>query len=119
LKKLLTVTFIFEGATGLALLIVPNIVVSVLLATTLNESAGIFVSRLTGVALITLSIVCWLYRNSEHHGSGIIKAMLFYNIAAAALLVVASVNGLSGIGIWPAALLHTVLAAWCTKCLRK
>ena len=119
MKKLLTLTAIFEGTTGLALMAVPNFVVSLLLGTTLNETAGIFVTRLTGVALIALSVVCWLYRNSKQDGSGIIKAMLFYNTIAAALLVVAALSGSSGLGIWPASLLHLGLAAWCVKYLLK
>ena len=119
MKKLFTLTAIFEGTTGLALMIVPNFVVSLLLGTTLNEAAGIFVTRLTGVALIALSVVCWLYRNSKQDSSGIIKAILFYNTVAAVLLVVAAVNGPSGLGIWPASLLHLGLAAWCVKYLLK
>jgi hypothetical protein len=117
LKKIITLTAFLEGTTGLALLMVPNFVVSLLLGTTLNEPAGIFVSRLTGIALITLSVTCWLYKDND--GSGVIKGMLFYNTAAAALLVVAAVSGSSGIGIWPASLLHAGLAAWCLKCLLK
>jgi len=117
LKKLLTLTAIFEGTTGLALLIAPNFVVSFLLGTTVHEPVGIFMSRLPGVALITLSIICWLYRNNEHHSSGIVKALLFYNSVSTVLLVIASVNGFSGIGIWPAALLHVVLSGWCIKTL--
>jgi len=118
LKKILTLTAIFEGATGLALITVPNFVASLLLGTTLNEPAGIVVSRIAGASLITLSVICWLYRNHEH-GSGILKGLLFYNTAAAVLLGVAAVNGSSGLGIWPVSLLHTGLAAWCLKCLLK
>ena len=117
MKKILTLTAFLEGTTGLALLIVPNFVVSLLLGTTLNEPAGMLVSRLTGIALITLAVMCWLYRDSD--GSGVIKGMLFYNTGAAVLLVVASLSGSSGFGIWPASLLHAGLAAWCMKYLLK
>jgi hypothetical protein len=117
LKKILTLTAIFEGATGLALITVPNLVVSLLMGTILNEPAGIVVCRIAGASLITLSVICWLYRNED--GSGILKGLLFYNTAAAVLLGVAALTGSQGLGIWPVSLLHTGLAAWCLKCLLK
>jgi hypothetical protein len=117
MKKLLTVTSIFEGVTGLALMTAPTLVVSLLLGAPLVEPAGIFVCRLTGASLLTLAMVCWLNK-SELQASGLVKALLFYNVAAAFLLVYASLNGFPGLGIWPASLLHFGLAAWCIKYLQ-
>jgi hypothetical protein len=115
LKNLLTLTAIFEGITGIALIIVPGFVVSLLLGTVLNEPAGIFVSRLAGVALMTFGIICWLHRNNLPGALGTVKALTFYNIAAAVLLLVAFINGCSGVALWPALLLHVGLAIWCLK----
>jgi len=119
LKTLLTVTAIVEGATGLAFLVAPDLVISVLLGSTLVEPTGILVSRLTGIALVSLTILCWMYRNEEHHAGGVVKTILFYNVAAAALLVYAGVSGFSALAVWPVALLHVGMAAWCIKILRK
>jgi hypothetical protein len=45
--------------------------------------------------------------------------MLVYNLVVAAVLVHASLGfRLSGIGLWPAVVLHLALAAWCIACLR-
>jgi hypothetical protein len=99
--------------------IFPELVISLLFGTELNEIEAIFVSRLTGVALITLSIICWIFRNAGQSASEIIKAMLFYNVAATALLVLAWMSGFSGVGIWPASLMHVALAVWCLKNLRE
>jgi hypothetical protein len=118
LKTLLTITAIFEGITGLALIVVPALVVSVLLGAPLVDPAGLLVSRLTGIALISLTIMCWVHRDKEDQANGAAKAMVFYNIAVAALLVYAWMNGFRGLGIWPASVLHVGLAVWCIKSLQ-
>jgi len=107
---------IFEGITGLSLLTIPASIVSLLLDVSITEPVGIIVSRLAGVALLSIAIACWMYRNKSD-ANGIITSMLFYNIAAPALLVYAWMSGFTGLGIWPASLLHIVLAVWCVKAI--
>lgn len=118
MKRLLTITAIFEGTTGLALMSVPSLFIMVLFGEKLVEPVGIMISRLAGAALLTLAIICWFYRK-ESDAIVIVKAMLLYNIAASALLVYASLIGFSGLGLWPTVLLHIGLALWCIQILKK
>jgi hypothetical protein len=118
LKALLKVTAILEATTGLALVVTPALVVSILLGSSLVESSGILLGRLAGTALISIAAMCWMYRNEERAG-GVVKALLFYNVAAAALLVYAGSSGFLGLALWAVAVLHVGMAVWCTKLLQK
>jgi hypothetical protein len=119
-KQLLVVTAAAEAATGLALAILPDLTVSLLLGAPLDSPGGLVVARVAGAALLSLGVACWLARNDALSGTarGLIAAMLLYNAGAAAVLIYAGmVLGLSGIGLWPAVLLHAALAVWCLACL--
>jgi len=121
MKSLLIVTAAAEMATGLALLVLPSLVVSLLLGGSLDTPAAQVVARMTGAALLSLGVACWLARNDEMSRAavGVVAAMLLYNVAAVSVLLYASIGlGLSGIGLWPAVILHVALAVWCIACLR-
>lgn len=121
MKTLLSVTAAVETATGLALLGLPSLVASLLLGASLDTSAGLVVARMTGAALLSLGIACWLARNDEKNRAavGLVTAMLLYNVAAVSVLVYAGIGlGLTGVGLWPAVVLHVALAVWCIACLR-
>jgi hypothetical protein len=118
---LLTITALVEAATGLALLFVPSLPVSLLLGTSLDASSGAVVARVAGAALLSLALACWLSRNDRQGQSAgnLVKALLLYNLAVAAVLVHARVGmELSGIGLWPVAIAHVALAGWCVLALR-
>ena len=115
------VTATTEAATGLALAILPGAPVSLLLGTSLDAPGGLVVARIAGAALLSLGVACWLARNDALSGAGrgVIAAMLLYNAGAVSVLVYAGMGlRLSGIGLWPASLLHAALAVWCIACLR-
>lgn len=121
MKSLLIVTAAGETATGVALLGLPSLVVSLLLGGSLDTPAALIVARVAGAALLALGVACWLARNDEQTRAarGLIAALLLYNIAAVAVLVYAGIGlSLSGIGLWPAVILHVALAIWCFTCLR-
>ena len=121
MRTLLIVTAVLEAATGFALVASPSLVVSLLLGSPLDPRPGSVIGRLAGVALLTLGLVCWLARNGQQSrvAAEPIAAMLFYNVAAAALLAYARLGlGLSGLGLWPAVALHVAMALGCMGCLR-
>ena len=121
MKILLIVTTIIEAAIGLALVLSPSMPVSMLLGASLDTPGGMVAARIAGAALLALATACWLARNDSQSraATGLIAALLLYNVAAVAVLVHAGTGlGLSGIGLWPAVLLHAALAVWCIACLR-
>ena len=50
--------------------------------------------------------------------SGLVVAMLIYNVGAAIVLRAAGIGMQPvGIALWPAVMLHAAMAGWCTACL--
>ena len=120
MKILLIVTAVLEAATGLALVLSPSMPASLLLGASL-DTPGLVVARVAGAALLALATACWLARNDPESraASGLIAALLLYNVAVVTVLVHADTGlGLSGIGLWPTVVLHAALAVWCIACLR-
>jgi hypothetical protein len=121
MKRFLTLTAIIEAATGLALIALPAIVVRLLLGAEIS-GASIPLGRVAGAALLALGVACWLARDDTQSRAarGLVVAMLMYNIPATAVLAFASIAlGLHGVALWPAVILHAVMAAWCGACLRR
>jgi hypothetical protein len=119
-KSLLAVTGALEAATGLVLLAAPSVLVELLLGTAPGTPAGVTVSRVADVAVLALGVACWLARDDTagRAAKALVAAMLLYNVAVVAILVVARTSlGLLGIAFWPVVLAHTGLAAWCVACL--
>jgi hypothetical protein len=92
-----------ETATGLALLIVPSLVGQLLFGV---EFMGvtILVARVTGIALIGLGVACW--PGPPRVG------MLVYSAAVTLYLsYIGLADGLTGVFLWPAVVLHVILTA--------
>ena len=121
IERFLTLTAIIEAATGLALIAMPTIVVRLLLGAEIS-GASIPLGRVAGAALLALGVACWLARNDRQSRTarGLVVAMLVYNIVATAVLAFAGIGlGLHGVALWPAVVLHAVMAIWCIVCLRR
>ena len=122
MKMLHTVTAVIEAGAGLALGCFPSAVVTLLLGTGLDTPAAVILGRLAGAALLALGVACWLARGDAESRAarGLAAAMVVYNFGAVALFVYAGIGlGLHGVALWPAAILHAGMTAWCILCLQR
>ena len=90
--------------------------VSILFGSSIDNTTGLLVGRVAGAALLSLGVACWLARHDEKSrtATGIVIAMLLYNITALVILIYAgSIIHQSGMGLWPAVAIHVVLTAGC------
>lgn len=122
MKKLLTATALIEAGAGLPLLTLPSLAATLVFGPSLDTAEGVTVMRVAGAALVTIGLACWLARHDERSRAarGLVGAMVFYNAAVLAVLLHAGANlGLPGGVIWPAALVHAAMGAWCVAVLLK
>jgi len=120
-KNLLTLTAVIEIGAGLALVAFPSLLATLLLGSPLDTPAALIVARLAGVALFALGVACWLVRpdGQSRAARGLVSAMVLYNLGAVVILASAGIgSGLGGVALWPAVVLHVVMAVWCIACLR-
>jgi hypothetical protein len=101
-----------EAATGLALILFPNMVVRFLFGTDI-AGAGLAGARIAGMALTALALACW---PDVVHGSGARRsriAMLVYNVLATTYLGLLAIGGeLRGPLLWPAVVVHLAVTVW-------
>jgi hypothetical protein len=101
MKEALIFAAVGEGATGLALLIVPSLVGHLLLGETLTGIA-IPVARVAGIALTALAIACW-------PGPPLVGMLTYSAPVTLYLAYLGFAGGLTGVLLWPAVALHVVL----------
>jgi len=119
---LFIVTALSEGGIGLLLLVLPSVPQALLLGTNQASPETTFFARIAGAALLAIGVTCWLGRSDTLSPAqrGLIAGVLVYDAAAVALLAYAGLSlGLVGIALWPAVVLHSMLAIWCIVCLWK
>lgn len=117
MKHLLLLTAAIETATGLALLIIPVVVVKLLLGEEIS-GAAIPLGRVAGAALLALGIACWIAGGDTKNRAarGLMVAMAVYNLGAVAIFLFAGLDSkMAGILLWPAVILHGVMGAWCGR----
>ena len=104
MRGLLALAAVGEAATGVALLVVPALVVQLLLGAELTGSAAV-VARVAGIALIGLGVACW-------PGPPLLGMLTYSAGVALVLAYVGWAGGSGGVLLWPAVALHVVLAAF-------
>ena len=117
-KGLVWAMTVLELLAGLGLLLAPGFALNALLGTSDPAAETLGVSRLAGVALIAIGVMC----HSGRHGPltwWILAGMLVYNVGAAAVLAYIGAGlGLAGPLLWPAVILHAGLTLWVLLSLR-
>jgi hypothetical protein len=109
MKKVLALAAVSEAALGFVLLVYPAIVVRLLLDAQI-AGAGIAVSRVAGIALISLGLACWPRSDAASSPSRSLRAMLCYSLLATLYLAYLGISGERvGILLWPAVAFHAIL----------
>lgn len=103
MKKVLILAAVGEAATGLALLLVPSLVGRLLFGQDL-AGTGVLAGRVTGIALIALSVACW-------PGPAVAGMLIYSTTVTVYFGYVGFAGGFTGILLWPAIVLHLVLTA--------
>lgn len=122
LTKILTLAAVVEIGTGLVLMIDPAIVIILLLGID-GSNVGSLLGRFFGVALLSLGVACWPGRPESTTGVQSFRAMLAYNaLVALYLAFLGTVGHLGGSLLWPAVVLHAILAlslVWASRNTRR
>ncbi len=119
--SLLTATAVIEVGAGLVLLCLPSVAFVLLLGVEPSAPASTSIARIAGGALFSLGAACWFGRKKAWRRSttAVIAVMLLYNVLIDALLAYAGTRlKMAGVLLWPAVVLHAVMAGWCLACLR-
>jgi hypothetical protein len=120
MKNLLIVTSAIEAATGILLMALPLLVITILLGSVPDSPVLLTVARVAGVALFAIGIACWYVSRDEESRAtrGIVSAIAIYNTGITAVFVYGALGlGLSSIGLWPVTLIHTGMTIWSISCL--
>ncbi len=108
MNRLLALAAVGEAATGLLLLVYPPIVARLLIGAEI-AGAGVVMSRITGLSLIALGLVC-LPGGDPAGDARALQGMLCYSLLATLYLVYLGFGGeWVGILLWPAGVVHAVL----------
>ncbi len=106
MNKVLAIAAVFEIATGVALILMPEEVAKLLLGTQ-AQGLAVIVSRVLGVALIALGVACWPGRTFSRLPA---LAMLLYGSLVSLYFGVLGVRGeFVGPLLWPAFATHAAL----------
>ncbi|PZM08917.1 hypothetical protein [Rhizobium tubonense] len=113
---LLSLFAVVEGATGLALVVVPSLVVTLLFGSTLIAPEVAVIGRICGAALLAAAAASWGARNdNRRHGPfELLVGITLYNCLVTAIFVYSAlVLKMIGFLLWPASIFHAAISMWC------
>jgi hypothetical protein len=107
-RRLTIIAAAIEAATGAALIAEPARVARLLIGAGLSEG-GVAIGRVCGFALLSLGLACRPRRTVVT--AQVASALLTYNLLTALYLgYLGAMAGFSGYLLWPACVLHVLLA---------
>lgn len=114
--QLFLVTAALESGAGLALLVAPAAAVRLLFGGAVELFPAVGLTRLTGVALLSLGAACWWARNDARSAASgaVVRAMLIYNAGVLALVLFGGLGAL-GLPQWAAIAIHGAMGIWCAR----
>jgi hypothetical protein len=121
MRAWLGVSAFVEASAGLALLGLPALAVTLLIGTPPEGALVLVLARVVGAALLALAVACWIAKGvaGTRAALGVVAAMMIYDLAAVGILASAAlVDGLHGVALWPAVVLHMAMSLWCASSLR-
>lgn len=108
-RSVLGVAAAAEAVTGLALMVAPQVVARLLFGVEVTGVA-VVIGRVTGIALLSLGLGCWIGRREADGGSAALIAMLSYDLLVTIYLApVALGTEFVGALLWPAVAVHAAL----------
>ena len=109
-RMLFNTSAAIELLTGVGLLVAPALAAGLLPGDGLNE-AGLAVTRILGIGLISLGVATWELPDVKERKSTRI-GLCTYNVGVAALLTIIGLSGVAvGALLWPAMGLHALIGA--------
>jgi hypothetical protein len=116
------VTAVIEASVGLALLLTPTLVITLLLASPGTDTAfaAVAMGRLAGAALLSLGAACWWARADTGSAASraLVVGMSVYNVAVIAGVLTGTFGSSSRPLLWVMTLVHGAMTAWCVSLLR-
>jgi len=119
MDRILCIAAVVEIGTGLALVLVPRIVVALLVGPGAKVEE-MPLAPFPGIALVALGLACWPGSRPANAGAPAFRAMLVYNALIALFLAYLFTTGrAAGILLWPAVALHGLVALLLTWSWRR
>lgn len=109
MKKLLTVVAVAEALTGLIVIAVPHVAVQLLFGAGV-VGAGVAMSRIVGILLVAIGVACW-------PGPALVGMLTYGAGVTLYLIYIGLFEGITGVLLWPAVVLHVVLTALLARAL--
>jgi hypothetical protein len=98
-----------EVLTGLGLIIAPSLLARLLFGSDLN-AAGEATGRISGFVMLCLAAGCWPSAGDGGRHQALIPLVALSWLAAAFLAITGLIGANVGLLLWPAAVLHLILA---------